>query len=111
MSVRGILIVILISALSAWYGIGVFDRYAPTPITKTYYAGDLLGPDGAQVATDLLRFAELLKISTPGDMWSSRNRSITPFYLSAGLILRDSSSGHQRVADWLRKQRSIQSNR
>jgi hypothetical protein len=110
-TVRGLLMLVVISALSTWCGIGVFDRYACTPITKTYYAGDLLGSDGAPVATELSRFAERLKSSAPRDIWSSRNRSITPFFLSASLVVRDSKSGHQRVSDWLRKQRSIQPKR
>jgi hypothetical protein len=110
LSVRGLLIIIVVAALSTWGGLGVFDHYVCTPITKVYYVGDLLHPDAAQEAADLPKLAELLKSEAPRDMWSSRNRSVTPFFLSASLIVRDSNSGHQRVADWLRKHRSIELN-
>src|SRR3954464_3080365 len=78
LSVRGLLMWVMISAISTWCGIGIFDRYVCTLITKVYYVGDLVHPDSAQVATELPRFAELLKSSTPRDMWSSRNRSVKP---------------------------------
>src|SRR5262245_51738914 len=75
-TVRGLLLLVMISALCMWCGIWVFDRYARAPITKTYYVGDLLDSDGAQVATELPRFAERLESSAPRDIWSSRNRSV-----------------------------------
>jgi hypothetical protein len=109
-SVRGLLMLVVISAFSTWCGILVFDRYACKDYSKSYYVGDLVHLDSPQqMATELPKFAELLKSSTPPDRWSSRNRSITPFFLSVSLIVRDSESGHQRVADWLRERRTAES--
>jgi hypothetical protein len=108
LSVRELAVLVVIAALSTWCGIGIFDRYSRTMITKSYYVGDLLHPEGSQAASDLNKFAELVKSSVSRDLWSSRNRSIIPFYLSKSVIVRDSNAGHQRVANWLYKQRLIQ---
>ena len=108
LSLRGLLLSVMFATIFTWCGIGVFDRYAYTTITQTYYVGDLLPRNSAQLAAELPRVAELLKCSATRDMWSSRNRSITPFPLSLSLIVSDSKSGHQRVADWPRKQREEQ---
>jgi hypothetical protein len=105
LSLKGLLLFVMFAAIFTWSGIGVFDRYFDTTITKTYYVGDLLPRSSAQVGTDLAKFGDQLKISVPHDIWSSRNRSVTPFFPSVSLIVRDSTSGHQRIADWLRKQR------
>ena len=105
LSLRGLLLLVMFATIFTWCGIGVFDRYAYTTITKTYNVGDLLPLDSAHVATDLPKFAELLNSSTPHDIWSSRNRSVRPFSDSASLIVSDSKSGHQLVEDWLRKLR------
>jgi hypothetical protein len=108
LSLRGLLLLVMFATIFTWCVIGVFDRYAFTTITQMYYVGDLLPRSSAQLAAELPRFAELLKSSATHDMWSSRNRSVTPFPLSLSLIVSDSKSGHQRVADWLRKQREEQ---
>jgi hypothetical protein len=119
---------VMFLTIFTWFGIRVFDRYAYTTITQTYfvgdllprdsaqlrtelskfYVGDLLPRDSAQLRTELSKFAELLKSSATHDIWSSRNRSVTPFSLSLSLIVSDSRSGHQQVAAWLRKRREEQ---
>jgi hypothetical protein len=106
LSLRGLLL--LFATIFTWCGIGVFDRYAYTTIIQTYYVGDLLPRNSAQFSAEVPRIAELLKSSATHDIWSSRNRSITPFPLSLSLIISDSKSGHQQVADWLRKRREEQ---
>jgi hypothetical protein len=124
-SLRGLLLLVMFLTTFTWYGLRVFDRYAYTTITQTYYVGDLLPRDSAQLRTELSKFyvgdllprdfaqlrtelskfAELLKSSATHDIWSSRNRSVTPFSPSLSLTVSDSRSGHQQVADWLRKRR------
>jgi hypothetical protein len=114
LSLRGLLLLVMFLTIFTWYGLRVFDRYAYTTITQMYYVGDLLPRDyvadllpcdSAQVRTELSKFAELLKSSAPHDIWSSRNRSVTPYSLPLCLIVSDSRSGHQQVADWLLKRR------
>jgi hypothetical protein len=108
LSLRGLLLLVMFATIFTWCGIGVFDRYAYTTITQTYYVGDVLPRNSAQPATELSKFAELLRSSVGHDMWSSRNRSVTPFLLSLSLVVSDSKPGHQRIADWLRTQREEQ---
>jgi hypothetical protein len=108
LSLRGLLLLVMFLTIFTWFGIRVFDRYAYTTITQTYFVGDLLPRDSAQLRTELSKFAELLKSSATHDIWSSRNRSVTPFSVSLSLIVSDSRSGHQQVADWLRKRREEQ---
>ena len=74
LSLTGLLLSVMFLTIFTWCGIRVFDRYAYTTIIQTYYVGDLLPRDSAQVRTELSKFAELLKSSAPHDIWSSRNR-------------------------------------
>jgi hypothetical protein len=93
LSMRGLLLLVMFATIFTWCGIGVFDRYAYTTITQMYYVGDVLPLNSAQLAPELPRFAELLKSSATHDIWSSRNRSITPFPISLSLIVSDSNPG------------------
>jgi hypothetical protein len=87
LSLRGLLLLVMILTIFTWFGIRAFDRYAHTTVTQTYfvgdllpcdsaqlrtelskfYVGDLLPRDSAQVRTELSKFAELLKSSATHD--------------------------------------------
>lgn len=108
--VKGLLILVLISALLTWYGIGLFDHYARIPITKRYWVDDLLRPASPSArAPELAALAESLKSSVAPDFWSSRNRVITPSDYTYIKVM-DSESGHKHIAAWLANRRLLRAN-
>jgi hypothetical protein len=108
-TIRQLLVLIAILGILLGVGKWAHDRYGGQTFVKTYYVGDLIRHDGqtgvSPTIGDLSEQAAILKSSVTPDVWWLSTRSVTPFFLSKSLIVRQTEWGHQQVADWLRQQR------
>jgi hypothetical protein len=103
------LILIAILAILLRAGQWTYDRYGRPKYTQTYYIWDLLRLDGRMdipvTLGEVSEQASLLTSSVTPDVWWFRTGSVTPFFLSKSLIVRHTATGHQQVAEWLRRRR------
>lgn len=99
---------IAVVALLAWGGklMAVRQGYGAT-YSMTYYVGDLLPPrSGPLTENEMTSVVVPLKTSVPRDGWSSGERSVTPFFLTSSVIVRDTKAGHAQIRAWLDQRRS-----
>jgi hypothetical protein len=110
-TLRTLLTVVALLAVLLGTGRWAYYRYINQTITKTYYIGDLIRPDGQigvyPTMAELSAQAVLLKSSVTPDVWWFGTRSVTPFPVSMSLIIRHTEAGHQQVAEWLRERRTF----
>lgn len=113
-SIRVLMLLVLIAALPSMYGKHLLDQKRHTLRTETYYVNDLVPvnekPENHPDHSQLNQLAATVKAEAPKDPWLKGSRSITPFFLNNSLIVRDSEIGHQHVAEWLKKRRSLSQN-
>ena len=108
-TLRRMFILVMIVALLLTTGRWAYHRYAGPVVTKVYYVGDLVRPDGdigtPATMTELSDQATLLKSSITPEVWWLPTRAVTPAPSAFSLIVRHNQVGHEYVKSWLRQRR------
>ena len=115
LTIRTMLTVIALLAVSLALGRWAYFRYANPGITKIYYVGDLMGVTAgmlrssggipAQIKSKLAEEALDLKSSITPDAWWFGTRSVKPFPAAMSLVVVHTTEGHQQVASWMKQRR------
>lgn len=106
LSIRGLLLLVLISAVASWFGVGAYERYCVVRSTRTYPVADLVAQNGGRPDANLAKLSSELRDETAQGWWPVRDAEIRVFPLSLSIIVRDTAVGHQQVKNWLDKRRS-----
>ena len=116
-TIRQMLALTAIVAVSLVSGQLAYDRYFREGTTRGYYVGDLIGvtaemlrqPGGgiaAQLtAAELPRQAAILRSSITPDVWWFGTRSVNPSPPTMCLVVRHTEEDHQQVAAWFKQRR------
>jgi hypothetical protein len=114
-TIRRMLVVIALLAVSLELGQRAYFRYASPGIIQTYYVGDLMGVTGdmlrsadgvpVQLKAKLPEEAIFLKSSITPDVWRFGTRSVNPFPAAMGLVVTHTTEGHRQVASWMKQRR------
>lgn len=106
-TLRRVMILVAAMAFATWYWVLELKQRSASSIAIVYPVADLVGrADLGPRFGDLNGVAGAVLKDVPGDRWSPRPRSITPFFLSRSLIVRNSPSGHELVARHLKALRT-----